>query len=162
VGIVCLFIVLVYLPQRRNLEELEIQIEAQQERLAQAKEKSSDLIALNKRVEHLRIAVADFNKRLPDRSELGAILEQIVAKLRSAELVSQEIRPQSPSSRERYSELPISMSFRGSFRDICVFLASIEEITHLTQVEVLRMVRQDLDGPMIEAKMILNVYCSRS
>lgn len=162
VGIVCLFVTVVHLPQSRELKELKVQIHAEQEKLAQAKQESSGLMGLNKRVQSLRTVVGDFNKRLPDRSELGVFLEQIVAKLKSANLVSQEIRPQSPSSTERYSELPVAMNFRGSFQNICAFLLSIEQITHLTQVETLQLESRNIDGPTIDARMVLKVYCSRS
>ena len=162
VGIVCLFIVLVQLPQRHRLNAMQDQIQAQEEQLSQAKQKSSNLLILYKRVEALQEAVAEFNKRLLHPNKLGTFLEQIVGNLKSAELVSQEIRPESPTSMPRYSELPITMRFRGTFRSVCAFLDNVENITHLTQVKELHLEGKRKDLPEIEATMVLNIYCNRS
>ena len=162
VGTVCLFIVLVDLPQRHTLDALQDQIQTQQEQLSQAKQKTSDLVILNKRVEALQEAVAEFNKRLLDRNKLGTFLEQIVGDQKSAELVSQEIRPESPTSMPRYSEFPVTMRFRGTFRNVCAFLDNIENLTHLTQVKELHLEGKRKDLPEIKATMVLNIYCNRS
>ncbi len=161
-GIVCLFILLVHLPQRHRLGELEDQVQAQEEQLSQAKQKTSLLVPLNKRVETLRAAVAEFNKRLLDRSELGTCLEQVVAKLKLAHLISEEIRPESPTSMPRYSELPVTIKFRGEFQNICVFLDNIEKITHLTRVRELKLEGNRKGQSQIGATMVLNIYCNRS
>lgn len=161
-GIVCLFILLVHLPQRHRLSGLGDQIQARQEQLSQAKQKSSGLVSLNTHVETLREAVDKFNKRLLDRSELGICLEQIVTSLKSAQLISEEIRPQSPTSMPRYSELPIALKFRGSFQSICAFLDNLEKIAHLTRVKELKLEGNRKGQPEIRATMVLNIYCNRS
>ena len=161
-GIVLLFIFAVHLPQKQGLSELEDQIQTQEEQLSQAKQKTSVLVPLNKRVETLQAAVAEFNKRLLDRSELGTCLEQIVAKLKSAQLISEEIRPESPTSMPRYSELAVTIKFRGEFHNICVFLDNIEKITHLTRVKELKLEGNRKGESQIGATMVLNIYCNRS
>lgn len=161
-GIVLLFIFVVHLPQKYRLSELQDQIQAQEEQLSLAKQKTSVLVPLNKRVETLRAAVAKFDKRLLGRNELGAYLEEVVAKLKSAQLISEEIRPQSPITMPRYSELPITIKFRGSFQNIYAFLDNIEKITHLTQVRELKLQRNRKGDPEIRATMVLNIYCHRS
>jgi len=161
-GIVLLFVFAVHLPQKQGLSELEDQIRARQEQLSLVKRKTSVLVPLNKRVEFLRTAIAEFNKRLLDRSELGAYLEEVVAKLKSAQLISEEIRPQSPITRPRYSELPVTIKFRGPFQNVCAFLDDIETMTHLTQVRELKLQGNRKGEPQIKATMVLNIYCNRS
>ena len=161
-GLVCLFILLVHLPQRHQLSEIEGQAEAQEEQLSQAKVKTSALLPLNQRVEALRLTVAKFNKRLPAPSELGNCLKQVVAKLKSAELTSDEIRPESPTTMPRYSELPVTIKFGGNFLSICSFLDKIEKTTNLTRVEELRLETNRKGEPQIRATMVMSIYYNRS
>ena len=161
-GIVLLFIFAVHLPQKQGLVELEDQIQARQEQLSLAKLKTSALVPMNKRVETLRAVVAEFNKRLLDHTELGTYLKEVLAKLKSAQLITEEIRPQSPITMPRYSELPVTIKFRGPFQNICAFLDSIEKITHLTQVRELKLQGNRKGEPQIKATMVLNIYCNRS
>lgn len=162
IAIVCLFLFVVHLPQKRSFNELEDQIEAREEQLHQARQKSSTLLLLDKRVEALRSAVAKFNKRLPNRSELSNCLKQIVASLKSAQLVSQEIRPNSPTSMPRYSELPVTMTFRGTFGNISMFLDKIEKMNHLTRVKELKLESNQKGESEIRATVVLSIYCNRS
>lgn len=157
-----LFVVVIHMPQRRQLRMLSDQIHSQQDHLSEAEEKSEILIPLSRRVEALRISVGDFEKKLPGRAKIGDFLEQIVAGLKSAELLTQEIRPQSPTTQARYSELPLSLSFQGDFGNICTFLDNIENMPHLNQVKELKLETGNNDGPPVKAKMVLKIYCSRS
>ena len=161
-GIVLLFIFAVHLPQKQGLRELEDQIRAGQEQLSLAKQKTSTLVPLNKHVEALRTAIAEFNLRLLDSSELGAYLKEVAAKLKSAQLISEETRPHSPITMPRYSEWPVTIKFRGPFQNICAFLDNIEKMTHLTQVRELKLQGNRKGEHQIKATMVLNIYCNRS
>ena len=162
VGVVCLFIVAVYLPQQTRLHELHQSIQTRQDCLSQAKQKTSGLVALEHRIQSLRTDVDNFDRRLTKRSELGALLEKIVANLNDAELVSQEIRPQSPATMPRYSELPVSMTFTGSFQNTCAFLAGLEEINNLIRITDLSLDTNSAKAGTVKAKVILTIYCDRS
>ena len=161
-GLVCLFILLVHLPQRHQLYDIKGQIKDQEEQLSQAKLKTSALLPLSHQVETLRLAVAKFNKRLPARSESEDCLKQVMATLESEKLISEEIRPESPASMPSYSEEPVTIRFRGTFLSICSFLNKLEKITHLTRVKELRLERNRKGEPQIRATMILNIYYNRS
>ena len=162
VGAVVLFVLAVHLPQRHRLDELGGEIREQQEQLREANDKSTILVPLNQRLEGLRSTVGDFERRLPDHSRIGTLLEQIVAGLTSANLASQEIRPLSPTAKPRYSELPVSLNFQGSFSNICTFLDKIESMPNLNQVEELKLDADKKDGTLIGARMVLKIYCGRS
>ena len=161
-AVVCLFVLFVHVPQRRQLDQLKQERAAQNEKLQEAQKKCSGLAPLHDRVKALRKAMAHFNQRLPDRSELGEFLKEIVASMKLAQLQSQEIRPQSPISTDRYSKMPIHLSFKGSFRDVCLFLHSIETMTRLTRLEELTITAEDESSTRIKANMVLNIYCTRS
>ena len=161
VGIVILFVLTVHLPQRHRLDALGSEMLEQQEQLRQANEKSMGLVPLSQQVGALRVAVGDFERRLPDHSQIGTLLEQIVAGLKSAELASQEIRPLSPTAKPRYSELPVSLNFQGSFSNICAFLDNTESMPNLNQVDEIELDANKKDGTSIDARMVLKIYCSR-
>ena len=120
------------------------------------------LVPLNKRIESLREVVAEFNKRLLDHNEWAACLKQVVDELKSAKLVDEEITPRSANIMPRYSEIPITIKFRGEFKNICVFLNSIEKIPHLTRVKELKLQGNRKGESQIGATMVLNIYCNRS
>jgi len=162
-GVAALFFVGIYLPQQRKLNHVALQVQQQRLQLSEAQRQYSQLTALNQRVEQLRARVADLNDRLSHPARLGGVLEQIVEKLNSARLATQEIRPQSPRIRDRYSELPVILSFRGSFADVCDFLISLENMHRLIKIKEVRLEAGGASAaPVIKANMVLNIYCSRS
>lgn len=161
-GIVCLFVVVVHLPQAREMDRVQKDIAAKRQELSEAHDQCSSLVTVYERVQMLRQSTPYFDKRLPDRSELSGFLKKLVGKLNSAKLVSHEIRPESPVSTARYVELPITLSFEGSFENIYAFLRSVEDIARLTQVEELHLKSRVGPDPVVKATMVLNVYCTRS
>lgn len=161
-GVVCLFVFAIHLPQRRHLKQLEQDFRKQEENLSRAKEEYSQLAGLHKRVTTLRTVVNHLYKRMPAKGEFGSSLERIVAGLNSAKLITEEISPQSPVSEDKFSELPINIHFKGSFENICTFLAGLENLDRLVRIEDLRLEGDTSPSPVIKAKMVLNVYCSRS
>ena len=120
------------------------------------------LLFLNKRVESLREVVAEFDKRLLDHDEWGACLKRVVDELKSAQLIDEEISPQSANIMPRYSEIPVTIKFRGEFKNICLFLNNVEKIPHLTRVKELKLQGSRKGKSQIGATMVLNVYCNRS
>jgi Tfp pilus assembly protein PilO len=161
-GVAGLFVFAVHLPQRRHFTQLEQDFKQQEENLSKAKEEYSQLTDLNKKVIALRKVVARQYKRIPAKGEFGSSLEQIVAVLNSAKLVTEEISPQSPVSEDKFSELPINICFKGEFNNICLFLAGLESMDRLVRIENLRLEGDGSSTPVIKAKMVLNIYCSRS
>jgi Tfp pilus assembly protein PilO len=161
-GVAGLFVFTVHLPQKRHLKQLEQDYRQQEENLQKAKEEYSQLAELNKKVTLLRNVVNRLYKRMPAKGEFGSSLEKIVAGMNASKLVTEEISPQSPVSTEKFSELPIKINFKGSFENICTFLAGLENLDRLIRIENLRLEGDAGPTPVIKAKMVLNVYCSRS
>ncbi len=161
-GVVGLYVFTVHLPQKRHLKRLEQDYRQQQEKLVKAKEEYSHLGELNKKVTLLRNVVNRLYKRMPAKGEFGSSLEKIVAGLNASKLVTEEISPQSPKSEEKFSEMPININFKGNFENICTFLAGLENLDRLIRIENLRLEGDTGSTPVIKARMVLNVYCSRS
>jgi Tfp pilus assembly protein PilO len=161
-GVVGLFVFTVHLPQKRHLKQLAREYRQQEADLLKAKEEYAQLAELNKKVTLLRNVVHRLYKRMPAKGEFGSSLEKIVAGLNASKLVTEEISPQSPVSEEKFSELPININFKGSFENICTFLAGLENLDRLVRIENLRLEGDTSSTPVIKARMVLNVYCSRS
>lgn len=161
-GVVCLFVLLVHLPQRYKLNDLADKVKDQEERLSRANLRTSALLPLDRRVDSLRQAVAEFDKRLlaPD------CLKRVMVELELAKLTSDEIRdnirPKSSTTMARHSESSASIEFRGGFLSICSFLDKIEKMTNLTRVKELKLETKRAGDPQIRATMVLNIYRNRS
>jgi len=161
-GVVGLYVFMVHLPQKRQLKRLEQEYRGQEEKFLRAKAEYSHLAELNKSVTLLRDVVGHLYRRMPAKGEFGSSLETIIAGLNTSKLITEEISPQSPKSAEKFSELPININFKGSFENICVFLAGLENLDRLIRIENLRLEGDAGSTPVIKAKMVLNVYCTRS
>ena len=161
-AVVGLFIVAVYFPQRNAIKQLDVQIEEQNVLLLQAKEEHQKLVHLDKRVNILRESMASFYNRLAGYGEIPSFIKQIIGQLESAKLTFKEMMPQSPVSTEKYSKIPIILSFQGSFWQICSFLDGLENMDRLVQIEKLELKSDASESPMLNATMILNICCDRS
>jgi Tfp pilus assembly protein PilO len=150
----------VYMPQAAQREELERAIEIDRARLEQTEHKIEVVPAMAQRVETMRLEYKDFDRKLPQRKELGDFLRQINASLAEQDLTNKMIQTGQPTEEGRFQRLPITMQFTGEYLPLCTFLDRMARTKRLAQVRKLNIIRND-DGKL-SIDLQMNIYFKES
>lgn len=163
-AVVTVATLMVYMPQSRELKLVRTQIVTQEQTLIADSEKASVVPLMLQQVEAMKLRYKDFDRRLPQRQELGGFLRQISANLEKEDLTGQLIEPASPSSEELFHTLPIIMRFNGSYLSVASFLRSLEDMERLTRVEKLQITRDKKanDSTQLDVELRINIYFTES
>ena len=148
---------LVFMPQQRELKRLKTEITTQERKLSADSQQASVVPQLMQEVVTMRSRYQDFDRRLPQRKELGEFLRDISNNLAAENLSNQLIEPGSPTRSELFHTLPIVLRFQGSYLEMARFLKRLDEMERLTRVERLRLVRQP-DSGLLDAELQINIY----
>jgi Tfp pilus assembly protein PilO len=160
-GVVLVFILGVYRPRHRTLEDLRAQVQGLEQKMAQTQEQCSVLMPLTRQVEQLRASAGRFEQCLPRDGQVGPFLQQVAEQLREAHLSSLEIRPGSPAQGPRYTELPIRMGFSGRFSNIFAFLAELEGMSRTKRIVDLSLTGDLGNVENVRADLVLSIYCTK-
>lgn len=158
--------VLVYLPQRRQLQDLQSRIASQKLHLIDTAKKTSTVPHMVRQVEGMKKRYSNFDRRLPKRIELGGFLREISNNLSKERLSNQLIEPSSPSRAELFHTLPIILRFEGSYPALASFLKRLDRMERLTQVQKLLIHSNtrggQVDSDSLSIELLMNIYFTES
>jgi len=160
-GIVVVFILGVYRPRHRALQDLRAQVQGLEQKMTQTQQQCSVLMPLTRQVENLRASAGRFEQCLPRDGQVGPFLQQVAEQLREGHLSSLEMRPGTPVDGSRYSELPIRMGFAGRFSNIFAFLAELEGMARTKRIVDLNLTGDPGKLDNVRADLVLSIYCAK-
>ena len=132
---------------------------AEGERLLQANgQKATHVPAMIRQVERMKQRFnKDWDRRLPQGTELDGFLREIYANLAQERLFNQVMRPGDPTRGPLYNRLPITMTFEGDFLALARFLRRIDTMARLTRVEKL-IIQPAGGGNELSIELGMNIY----
>ncbi|MBM4105600.1 MAG: hypothetical protein FJ257_04800 [Phycisphaerae bacterium] len=132
---------MVFQPRHAQIERAREEIEVKQATLRQ-------LAKVTNRIEDLRADIAagqealrKLDRKIPDRSGIDAILEQITQLAMKHQLEIRSVKGERPVAAPLYMELPLRMSIEGEFEGLYRFLAELERFERITRVHHLKATR---------------------
>jgi len=159
-------VLLVYRGQSKELSRLTAEITAAKTTLKTRAQTVAVVPELVKQVEWMRARYKNFDRRLPDRQELGGFLREISGYLGDGKFSDQLIEPGSPTQEEFFHTLPIIMRFKGSYLTSVNFLKRIDQMERLTRIQKLKITHgspKDEGGdPDLDIELQLNIYFTES
>lgn len=154
-------VVFLYLPQERKLDALRSNIASLETQLEHDAQVSAVVPDLVRQVEQMKARYQNFDRRLPQKKELGGFLREISSEVGDRELTDQVIEPGDPQREDLFHTLPIIMKFRGGYPALTGFLSQVEKMERLTRVERLRA-RYDEKTDELMIELQLNIYFTES
>jgi Tfp pilus assembly protein PilO len=153
-------VVFFYVPASRKLEGTRTAIVTRKTSLEQEARQAAIVPQL---LQHVNAMKARYNerweKKLPQRVELGGFLREISENLARGELSGQLIEPGNPEQEELFHTLPITMRFEGSFGALTDFLEQLDEMERLARVRKLDVVADTKQAPAtLAVELLLNIY----
>ena len=156
--IVVTYMVVIYRWQSNSLDEVRGGI-AEGERLLEVNgQKATRVPAMIRQVERMKQRFnKDWDRRLPQRTELAGFLHEISANVAQECLFNQMIQPGNPTRGPLYNRLPITMTFEGDFLALARLLRRVDQMARLTRVEKLSIKPAD-GGDELSIELGMNIY----
>lgn len=158
------FALVVYLPQRRELAQLNTDLRETGQALERDKQKAIELAQLQGDVQRMTEQLEFFDQRLPNQQELGQFLRDVSGFADLSGLEGANFEPQKVNDGEMFMEMPIEMKFNGDFRELYRFLRHAKGMTRLTHVRDLNITRKlepKSTSEDCEIDLVMNIYFTR-
>lgn len=116
------------------------------------------VLELERETREMRVAMAMAAQRVPNRPQVGPLVERLAEVSAAADLRDENIIPQAPYIAERMGVLPIEMTFRSTFSSLFTFLQRIESLERTVRVSRIETTRVDGGVPLLETRLGLQVF----
>jgi|TARA_B100001964_G_C13886901_1_gene445454 Tfp pilus assembly protein PilO len=156
----------VYRGQGKRLEECKARVTAAEGTVNTQARTVAIFPELVKQVKSMRARYKNFDRRLPDRQELGGFLKELSGYLGDDNFSEQLIEPGSPTREDLFHTLPIIMRFKGSYLTSVDFFKRIDKMERLTRIQKLKITNKPSEDeqrdPILDIELQLNIYFTES
>ncbi len=113
---------------------------------------------MTKQLEQLQEAIEFFESKLPPKSQIHEVLEQVTVIAQKQGLKPKTIRTLKRKDNSGYIEQPLKMELEGNFGSFYSFLLELEKLPRIMKIRELRLKKQtDRDG-QIAADFIVSIF----
>lgn len=95
--------------------------------------------ALQQALSQLQPELAGLKKRIPQQTDMGALLKQLNLRMRERRIILATIQPQTAVPEGLYTKTPVKLVFQGSFLQVYRFLYDVETMDRLLVPEKITM-----------------------
>ncbi len=167
VVVAIIFVIFLYRPHLVRNKAIEKEITALRKEIRENEQMAKDIPRLQAQVNELEQAQRDFMSHVVPRSEMLAVVRQLVTLSEGYNLTFTEIRPpgldtviQPDNSDSPLKPVPFILTVQGRYLDISRYLESLLKFPYFLRTPEIEITsRTDLQ-PMVEARLLINLYVS--
>lgn len=159
--LVC-FVALVCVPDARKMSDLEARTAEAETQWAAQKTDVEALPQLSRHVADLKERAAALAVKVPTEPELPQFLGALADALKKAGARQHEIMPQPLREADKYTALPVQVSFEATYPAVYAILSRLEAMDRVVTVETLKVSKVLGENNQVSVEMRLAVYCSRT
>ncbi len=145
-------------PANSDLAAKKAQIEKKLTKLAEFEKATVAAKDLNKQLEQLEEAIEFFESKLPPKSEIHKVLEQVTVIAQKQGLKPKTIRTLKEKDNSGYIEQPLEMQLVGDFNSFYSFLLELEKLPRIMKIRELKLDKQTRDEGQIAADFIVSIF----
>jgi Tfp pilus assembly protein PilO len=142
-AMVCGFVLLRFLPLRREAKFLKEAYASQMLAMTRASDENRQIPAMREQLLDMQKAVGNYERQIPQQRELGEFLQKIADLMDENNLKGQMVQPGQEIKAGQLSCIPISMQCRGRLSQIFEFYKRVQELDRLVRVEHIKLVNDD-------------------
>jgi Tfp pilus assembly protein PilO len=146
------FVFGLWLPHQVREKQLNERIEAAQKEMGFNRDNARTMTNLAREVIELKKIVSTMDKHVPESSELAQLLRSLSTELANSTVAGQEILAHPIVHGRDYNVIPLTLLFRGSFRDVFSFLKKSESMRRLIRIN-----RVEIQGDSDQSENDLDV-----
>ena len=157
-------------PANRNLAEAKGRVQTKLAKLAEFETATTAAVGLSKQLEQLQEAIEFFESKLPPKSEIHKVLEQVTVIAQKHGLKPKTIRTLKRKSNAsaagvindvegpRYIEQPLRMELIGNFDSFYSFLLELEKLPRIMKIRELDLDKQKEKEGQVAADFIVSIF----
>lgn len=145
-------------PANTHLAEVKGRVDTKYAQLAKFQQATAAAEDLSKQLDQLQEAIGFFESRLPPKSQIHEVLEQVTVIAQKEGLVPKTIRTLNNKNNSGYIEQPLKMELQGNFSSFYSFLLELENLPRIMKIRELKLDKQTTDEGQIEADFIVSIF----
>ena len=145
-------------PANARLAESKERVNAKLGQLAKFQEASTAADDLTKQLDQLKEAMEFFESKLPPKSQIHEVLEQVTVIAQRQGLKPKTIRTLEKKNNSGYIEQPLKMELEGNFDSFYCFLLELEKLPRIVKIRELELSKQNQSNGAITADFIVSIF----
>ena len=145
-------------PANTHLAEDKSRVDTKFAQLAKFQKATAAAEDLTKQLEQLKEAIGFFENRLPPKSQIHEVLEQVTVIAQKEGLEPKTIRTLKEKDNSGYIEQPLRMELEGNFSSFYSFLLELENLPRIMKIRELKLEKQKTDEGQIAADFIVSIF----
>jgi type IV pilus assembly protein PilO len=145
-------------PANARLAESKERVSAKLGQLAKFQEASTAADDLTKQLDQLKEAMEFFESKLPPKSQIHEVLEQVTVIAQRQGLKPKTIRTLQKKDNSGYIEQPLKMELEGNFDSFYCFLLELEKLPRIMKIRELELSKRNESNGVITADFIVSIF----
>jgi type IV pilus assembly protein PilO len=145
-------------PANEHLAEAKNRVDEKFAQLAKFQQASAAAEDLNKQLGQLQEALGVFESRLPPKSQIHEVLEQVTVIAQKEGLHPKTIRTLKNKNNSGYIEQPLKMELVGNFSSFYSFLLELENLPRIMKIRELKLEKETKNEGQIAANFIVSIF----
>ncbi len=145
-------------PVNTHLAEVKSRVDTKFAQLAKFQQATAAAEDLTKQLEQLKEAIGFFESRLPPKSQIHEVLEQVTVIAQKEGLEPKTIRTLTEKDNSGYIEQPLKMELVGNFSSFYSFLLELENLPRIMKIRELKLEKKNTDEGQIAADFIVSIF----
>jgi len=145
-------------PANKHLAEAKARVDAKMGKLPDFEKATAAVDDLSKQLEQLQEAIAFFESRLPPKSQIHKVLEQVTVIAQKEGLKPKTIRTLAEKNNSGYIEQPLRMELEGNFKAFYSFLLELEKLPRIMKIRELEVNKQANNEGQIAANFVVSIF----
>jgi type IV pilus assembly protein PilO len=145
-------------PANERMAEVKGRVEKKRAQLAKFEKATAAAEDLTKQLEQLQEAIEFFESKLPPKSQIHEVLEQVTVIAQKQGLIPKTIRTLAKKDNSGYIEQPLEMELEGNFGSFYSFLLELEKLPRIMKVRELGLDKHKEGEGLIAADFIVSIF----
>jgi len=145
-------------PANANLAKAKGRLDAKMAQLASFQKASAAAEDMTKQLEQLQEAIQFFESKLPPKSQIHEVLEQVTVIAQKQGLKPKTIRTLTRKDNSGYIEQPLKMELEGNFSAFYSFLLELEKLPRIMKIRELDLDKHRDNEGQIAASFIVSIF----
>ncbi|MHC4424842.1 MAG: type IV pilus inner membrane component PilO [Planctomycetota bacterium] len=145
-------------PANTHLAEAKGRVDAKMAQLAKFQKATAAAEDLTKQLEQLEEAIEFFESKLPPKSQIHEVLEQVTVIAQKQGLEAKTIRTLKKKDNSGYIEQPLKMELEGNFSSFYSFLLELEKLPRIMKIRELELQKHRNSDGQIAADFIVSIF----
>ncbi len=149
-------------PANQHLAQEKIKVNEKRAKLLELRKATAAASDLSKQLEKVEEAIAVFESKLPPRSEIHKVLENITRIAQTHGLTPKTIRTLKVKSNRGYIEQPLHMELHGNFNSYYSFLLELERLDRITKIRELSLKKKAKTEGETAATFVVSIFFQKT